>query len=117
MTVPRLWGRRLGGRCLCVGGGLDLSGDLPEREAVPAGEDDDLPAGASESAADEDLRAVVEQAVREQVRPLREQLEAYEEKVRARDVIGGIGYILGAAGIAFYFLGVRKCGNASTEGR
>ena len=97
---------------------VDLSGDLPEREAVPAGEDHDLPDGASESKADdENLRAVVEQAVREQVRPLREQLEAYEEKVRARDVIGGIGYILGAAGIAFYFLGVRKRANASTEGR
>jgi len=57
------------------------------------------------------VRAVeqrIAQSVAAQVRPLREQIARLEEKIRLRDVIGGIGYLLGVAGIAFYFLGVRK---------
>jgi len=43
--------------------------------------------------------------LRHQIQLLREQLEAYEEKVRLHDILGGIGYILGLAGIASYFMG------------
>ena len=46
---------------------------------------------------------LVEEAIIRQVVPLRRQIEAYEEKVRLRDVVGGIGYIVGIAGIVFYF--------------
>jgi len=62
--------------------------------------------GTSQTASQRDI----EQAVSRQVRPLREALEAYEEKVRLRDVLGGIGYILGIMGITFYFLGRRRRG-------
>jgi nickel transport protein len=55
----------------------------------------------------EALQAVVEKAVARQVRPLREALHAYESRVRWHDVLGGIGYILGVAGIVFYLLGRR----------
>ena len=55
-----------------------------------------------------ELRSLVEQAVSRQMRPLREQLEAYEERRRLQDVLGGIGYIVGIAGIVFYFLGARR---------
>jgi nickel transport protein len=48
------------------------------------------------------------QALGRQIRGLREQMEGYEEKTRFRDVLGGIGYIVGVAGIAFYFLGRRQ---------
>jgi nickel transport protein len=48
------------------------------------------------------------QALGRQIRGLREQIEGYEEQVRFRDVLGGIGYIFGVAGIAFYFLGRRQ---------
>lgn len=54
------------------------------------------------------LQAVVDKAVARQLRPLREQLDAYQAEVRWRDVLGGIGYIIGIAGIAFYFLGRRQ---------
>jgi nickel transport protein len=54
------------------------------------------------------LQAVVDKAVARQLRPLREQLDAYQAEVRWRDVLGGLGYILGIAGIAFYFLGRRQ---------
>ena len=49
------------------------------------------------------LAALVEEAVARQVGPLREQLQAYEDKVRLHDVLGGIGYILGLAGLALWW--------------
>ena len=39
---------------------------------------------------------------------LRRELRQYEQRIRLRDVLGGIGYIVGMAGVAFYFLGVRR---------
>lgn len=50
-----------------------------------------------------DLKVMVEQAVAQQVLPLRKQLIAYEEKTRLRDIVGGIGYILGLAGLAAWW--------------
>ncbi|RAU22843.1 hypothetical protein CU669_05505 [Paramagnetospirillum kuznetsovii] len=41
----------------------------------------------------------VEAAVARQIRPLRQQLDAYEEKVRLHDLLGGIGTIFGLFGI------------------
>ncbi len=49
------------------------------------------------------LAALVEEAVARQVGPLREQLQAYEDKVRLHDVLGGVGYILGLAGLALWW--------------
>ncbi len=60
--------------------------DLPEAEAA------DAPA---------DLQAAVERAVARQIRPLREQLDAYEDKIRWHDALGGVGYIVGLAGLAY----------------
>ncbi len=41
-------------------------------------------------------------AIRSQISSLREQLAQYEQRTRLRDALGGIGYILGLAGIGFY---------------
>lgn len=71
--------------------------------AVPA----DVPERASPAlvppVADPALVALVEEAVARQVGPLREQLVAYEDKVRLHDVLGGIGYIIGLAGLALWW--------------
>lgn len=48
-----------------------------------------------------DLRAFIDQSISRQIRPLREQIDAYQEKIWWHDVIGGIGYIVGLAGLAF----------------
>ena len=48
------------------------------------------------------------EALEEKIVQLQNQLSGYEQKTRLRDVLGGIGYIVGVAGIAFYFLGVRR---------
>ena len=54
------------------------------------------------------LKELVSEAVAKELRPLREQLEAYEAKRRLHDIIGGIDYILGISGVAFYLLGKRR---------
>jgi len=48
------------------------------------------------------------EALQSQVGALRQQLDDHEKAVRLRDLVGGIGYILGLAGVAFYFLGARR---------
>jgi nickel transport protein len=46
-----------------------------------------------------DFEARIEAAVARQLRPLREQIDVYEHRVRIRDVMGGIGYVFGLAGL------------------
>ena len=48
-----------------------------------------------------ELAALVEQSVARQVRPLREQLDAFQDAVQWHDVLGGIGYIIGLGGLAY----------------
>ena len=48
------------------------------------------------------FKEMVEEAVSRQTAPLRQQLNAHDEKTRLRDIVGGIGYIVGLAG--FYAL-------------
>ena len=55
----------------------------------------------------DDLDQRIAAAVGTQVRPLREQLTAFEDRVLWRDVLGGLGYLMGLAGLAFYMLGHR----------
>lgn len=43
-----------------------------------------------------------------QIVALRRDIVELKEKLRWQDIIGGIGYILGLMGIAFYFLGSRR---------
>lgn len=59
------------------------------------------------------LEDAVARAVARELRPLREQLERYEAKRRLHDIIGGIGYILGISGVAFYLLARRRGGSSA----
>jgi nickel transport protein len=45
------------------------------------------------------IEDLVGQAVARQLRPLHEQINDYEDQVRLRDIVGGIGYIIGIAGL------------------
>jgi len=47
--------------------------------------------------------SAIEQAVAHQMRPLREELRAYQDQIRWRDTLGGIGYIFGLAGLALWW--------------
>jgi nickel transport protein len=48
------------------------------------------------------LRDLVGEAVAQQILPLRQQIMAYEDRVRLHDVLGGIGVIVGVAGLALW---------------
>jgi len=55
----------------------------------------------------DDLRVAVEEAVSKQVAPLRRELADARRAVQIRDVVGGLGYILGIVGI-YCFLRSRR---------
>lgn len=79
--------------------------DLPP--SLPAG-----PAGLAAIAAPESPPSpgpdAVEAAVARQIRPLRQQLDAYEDKLRLHDILGGIGTIFGVFGVAAWVAARRK---------
>ena len=50
-----------------------------------------------------DIAAAIERAVARQVRPLREELLATRDALRLQDILGGIGYIFGLAGLALWW--------------
>lgn len=58
----------------------------------------------SDQSADHSLSREIA-SLRTQVVKLREDLQAFQSAVRIRDVLGGIGYILGLMGVAFYVAG------------
>jgi nickel transport protein len=60
------------------------------------------PAG---SVADARLAALIEQALARQIGPLREALQRSDERARLSDILGGIGFIFGLAGIALWWRG------------
>jgi nickel transport protein len=79
----------------------ELTGGLPSPPSSELSDERELPDTSQ-------LTVLVEQAVARQVRPLREELIAYEEQVRFRDVIGGIGYILGIFGVVAWWQQKRR---------
>jgi nickel transport protein len=47
-------------------------------------------------------------AIARQLEAVRREMNQYHNQLRLRDVLGGLGYILGIMGVVFYFLGVRR---------
>lgn len=56
----------------------------------------------------EQVKQAVESVVVRHVRPLREELRRYRQEATIRDVLAGIGFILGITGVAFYLKAGRK---------
>lgn len=81
----------------------ELTGKVttPDKSSTNSGAAPGALQGDSRPVSDE-LIPVIERAVAKQVRPLREQIIAYEERIRVRDVIGGLGYIAGLGGLAVW---------------
>lgn len=65
-----------------------------------------LPVGPNPAIAE--VRALVEMGIAQQLRPLREQIDALQQKLWLHDVLGGIGYIVGIAGLAMWLSANRK---------
>lgn len=89
--------------------GAELAGDAPTPVGIlsPSASKppdavavDSAPGGTGKSPS---LEALVSRSVAQQIRPLREQIVANEERVRLRDLLGGIGYIVGVAGALLWW--------------
>jgi nickel transport protein len=74
----------------------------PEGPATPA-----VGPGAPAPAEDQQLKAKVE-LLAQQVEQLQTRVAEFGQQARLQDIVGGLGYILGLMGLAFYFLGVRR---------
>jgi len=53
------------------------------------------------------IEEIVDKLIAKRMLPLQESIERYEGLIRFRDILGGIGYILGIAGIASFFISRR----------
>ncbi|WP_207060963.1 carboxypeptidase-like regulatory domain-containing protein [Motiliproteus sp. SC1-56] len=84
----------------------ELAVDLPPAPGISLEVTDD-PA-TSPTAGKVAVTAEVERAVARQVRPLREQLIALEQRLRFQDILGALGYILGLAGLALWWRAKRR---------
>jgi len=92
----------------------ELSRDLPPRD----GSADSPPPSSSEVPShpgQEHTHAPPPEAGQEhieelfqQIVELRKRFDSYTDRIRLQDVLGAVGYILGLAGVAFYFLGTRQ---------
>jgi len=87
-----------------------LAGEGHEAQFTVAADELPLDPADAPSAAD------IEQAVSRQIAPLRRELAAFRDRQRLQDVLAGIGYIAGLAGVTFYFLGVRRRERLSGRG-
>lgn len=54
------------------------------------------------------MRQAIAEAVRDEVRPLWRELASYKEKNDLQTILGGIGYIVGLFGVAFYLMGRQR---------
>ncbi|GHF03560.1 hypothetical protein GCM10016455_26100 [Aliiroseovarius zhejiangensis] len=58
----------------------------------------------------DDTRAELAKMLRDELRPIRQELSAYKNKSDFQSVLGGIGYIFGLFGLGFYIAARRKLG-------
>lgn len=65
-----------------------------------------------------DVATLVEGAVSHQIRPLREQIDLWNDRILLHDVLGGLGYIIGLAGLAYGLTARRrsKGGDGTSDG-
>jgi nickel transport protein len=71
------------------------------------------PAAAAVSGLSDQARAELATMIRNELRPLRQELTAYKNKSDFQSVLGGIGYIFGLFGLGFYIAARRKIGGSA----
>jgi nickel transport protein len=96
-----------GGEYLLPGSALPKS--LPDKEGQPKA----VPATGSmavspERQATSSVSSDQLDSLRAEIVRLEEQLNAYEDRIRMTDIVGGIGYIVGITGAAYYYVGSRR---------
>lgn len=92
----------------------DLPASLPVGDSVgqvsnlPTSESPASPPSSPENAAPGDPLATQIEQLHRDVQGLREQLDGYEKTTRFRDILGGIGFIVGVTGVAYYVLARKR---------
>jgi len=84
----------------------DSSGEEPPADIVAPAKPDDSAATVGSAQLESILREVAR--LRKRVNDYQREMRRYHQQMRLRDVLGGVGWIMGIAGIAFYFLGLRQ---------
>jgi len=87
-----------GGHVAEVTLGAERFGAAPAGDAAPASAEE----AASAHALDPEVEAAIEAAVARQIRPLLEAQAEARSRIRFNDVMGGIGMIVGLAGVALW---------------
>ena len=96
------------------GGAIAQEAERPHRRDEPVIVETDASSTSATSVAilDPALESAIERAVARQIRPLREQLVAAQDRIRFQDILGGIGYIMGLTGLALWWTSRRRSGRA-----
>jgi nickel transport protein len=68
----------------------------------------DTPVASADGIAPAEIAALVSEAVKQEVRPLRREIAAYKETHDIQSILGGLGYILGLVGVVFYLMARRR---------
>ena len=91
-------------------GAAELAGGFPDRggaaepSSPPSAERAARPEPQPATQVSDDiLRTAIDQAVARQITPLRQELLALRNDLRLQDILGGIGYIFGIAGLAMWW--------------
>lgn len=83
---------------------------------TPDNRDNALPpsppsASSTSGQTEQQFAQLVEQAVAKQIGPLRESLQRNSDRARFSDILGGIGFIFGLAGVALWWRSKQHSGN------
>jgi len=93
-----------GHRATCTVKAEDLPTTLsPPGPMTDRNDEKPRPATTPSAETQSNLSEVVSKAVAREVKPLHRRIDALQQQWRYRDILGGIGYIFGLAGILIYF--------------
>ncbi|MBY6058713.1 cobalt ABC transporter permease [Leisingera daeponensis] len=90
-----------------------IMGKSPSTATPAAAGSGALPLAATAAGLSDQARAELAAMLRNELRPLRQELTAFKNKSDFQSVLGGIGYIFGLFGLGFYIAARRKMGNSA----
>ncbi|MEW2912407.1 cobalt ABC transporter permease [Leisingera sp. JC11] len=88
-----------------------IMGQSPSAAAPAAASTAAIPSAATAAGLSDQARAELAAMMRNELRPLRQELTAFKNKSDFQSVLGGIGYIFGLFGLGFYIAARRKIGS------
>lgn len=90
-----------------------IMGESPSMAALAATSTADVTSASRSTDLSDQARAELATMMRNELRPLRQELTAFKNKSDFQSVLGGIGYIFGLFGLGFYIAARRKIGSSA----